>query len=307
MKLQKRQRSGLRKMREIFKIDKAIDIELSLPEKIERSLEILDLVYAKCQEQEVPMFVNFSGGKDSSACLLLAREIAGDKVECIFMSTLMELPGTVEFVKQEAERLKVTLHITDPIRDYMGDFSWWVRHYGYFPSFGYNFCNSRLKIRASRRYLRKIHGLKTMFRLNGVRQQESSRRKKMYKESPFVVPDGDLSGSYIVYPILEWTGDNIKEYLSINNFEVHKQYSAFGVSGCAYCPFYQKDIYFRILNAYPDIYDELIKLEDEIGKPAVSGNLYLKDIKAEFMANPEGIMERIGAPSEKIKRCKALC
>jgi hypothetical protein len=129
----------------------------------------------------------------------------------------------------------------------------------------------------------------------------------MYKNKGFAVPDGDLSGSYIVYPILEWSGDDVKEYLKLHNFESHKQYSAFGVSGCAYCPFYQPEIYQRILNVYPDIYDSIIELETDIGKPAASGNLFLKNIKEDFFANQEEIMKNLGEPKEKIKRCKSLC
>lgn len=294
-------------MKEVFTIDEKIDINKTLSEKIDTSLDIIEKVYNKSKEQEVPLFVNFSGGKDSSAVLLLAKEIAPKNTEAIYMTTRMELPGTIEFVQQEAKRLNVYLHITDPVIDYLGDFIYWARHFGYFPSFGYNYCNSRLKIRASRKYLRKLHGHKTMFRLNGVRQQESSRRKKMYAEKGFVVPDGDLAGSYIVYPILEWTGNDVKEYLALNNFESHKQYSAFGVSGCAYCPFYQVEIYQRILNVYPEIYDEIIKLEEELGKPSVSGNVFLKDLKRDFFANREEIVKKLGEPPEKIKRCKALC
>jgi 3'-phosphoadenosine 5'-phosphosulfate sulfotransferase (PAPS reductase)/FAD synthetase len=131
--------------KEIFKIDNKIDISKTLPEKIETSLDVISKVYQKSKEQEIPLFVNFSGGKDSSAVLLLAKEIAPKNTEAIYMTTRLELPGTVEFVKKEADRLGIYLHITDPVIDYMGDFAHWVKHYGYFPSFGYNFCNSRMK------------------------------------------------------------------------------------------------------------------------------------------------------------------
>lgn len=284
-----------------------INVFKTLEDKIETSLDIITEAAAKSKEQEIPLLVNFSGGKDSSAVLLLAKQVAPKNVEAIYMTTRMELPGTIEFVVAEAKRLDVPLHLTDPVRDYMGDFAYWVKRNGYFPSFGYNFCNSRLKIRASRRYLRGLFGRKHMYRLNGVRQQESTRRKNMYKDTEFIIPDKDLSGSFIVYPILEWTGNDVKEFLNLNNFESHKQYSSFGVSGCAYCPFYQKEIYQRVLAVYPDIYDPIIELENIVKNPSVSGNLYLRDIKAEFIANREEIIANLGEPKEKIKKCKATC
>lgn len=268
-------------------------------EKLNKSLEIIKEANKGATEAETSLLVNFSGGKDSSAVLLLAKEVT-DNVELIYMSSGIELPGSIEFVQEEAKRLGLKIHITDPVRDYLGDFEHWVRHYGYFPACGYAFCSSRLKIRPSRRYLRSVFGRKPMYRLNGVRKSESTRRKKMYKETPAIRPDGDLAGSFIVQPIQEWTGQDVKDYLEEKNFVVQKQYSAFGVSGCAYCPFYQVDIFHRILAVYPDIYDNIIKLEDELGLPSVSGRKFMRDIKANFMKNREEII----ANFEDLKQTK---
>lgn len=275
--------------------------EKTFEEKIQTSLNIIEEAYVESQKQEspAPLFVNFSGGKDSTAVLLLAKEVARDNVEAIYMSSGIEIPGTIEYVQKEAERYDIFLHVVDPVKHYLGDFAHWVRHYGYFPSFRYNFCSSRLKIRASRRYLRGIHGRKHMYRLNGVRQPESTRRQKMYKETPFILPDRDLSGSFMVFPILEWKGEDVKEYLKSKNIEVHKQYAEFGVSGCAYCPYYTEDIYHRILSVFPDIYDDIIKLEEEVGKPAVQRNVFLKDVKENFLKNKDEILKGFKETKEK--------
>jgi 3'-phosphoadenosine 5'-phosphosulfate sulfotransferase (PAPS reductase)/FAD synthetase len=138
-----------------------------------------------------------------------------------------------------------------------------------------------------------------MYRLNGVRQPESTRRKKMYKDTPFIIPDRDLSGSFMVFPILEWKGEDVKEYLKSKNVEIHKQYEEFGVSGCAYCPYYTEDIYHRILSVFPDIYDDIIKVEEEVGKPAVQRNVFLKDLKQNFIDNKEEIIKGFGNIKEK--------
>lgn len=271
-------------------MDLVFNSDKTFSEKIDTSLKIVEIAYNESKEQEVPLFVNFSGGKDSTACLLLAKEVSNENVEAIYMSSGIEIPGTIEYVQKEAERHDVILHVVDPVKHYMGDFAHWVRHYGYFPSFRYNFCSSRLKIRASRRYLRGIHGRKHMYRLNGVRQPESARRKKMYKDTPFIIPDRDLSGSFMVFPILEWKSEDVKEYLTKKKVEIHKQYQEFGVSGCAYCPYYTEDIYYRILSVFPNIYDDIIKLEEEVGKPAVQRNVYLKDLKENFEKNKNEIL-----------------
>ena len=258
-------------------------------EKIEQSLRVIEEANIGATAAGTPLLVNFSGGKDSSCVLLLAKKIT-DNVELIYMTSGIELPGSVEFVKEEAKRLNLKLHITDPVVDYKGDFFYWVKRYGYFPTCGCTFCSSRLKLRPSRSYLRKIFGRKHMYRLNGVRKSESSRRTKMYKEIPAIRPDRDLCGSFIVQPIQEWTGQDVKDFLQEEGFQVQKQYSAFGVSGCAYCPFYEELIYQRVLAVYPDIYEPFIELEKKLGKPAANGKKYLSDIKKNFLENREEIM-----------------
>lgn len=261
-------------------------------ELIDNSLKIMREANQKAIEAETPLLINFSGGKDSSCLLLLAKQ-ADAKVELMYMTSGLELPGCVEFVQQEADRAGLKLHITDPVRDYYGDFPYWVRKIGYFPSYQYNYCSVRLKIRPSRAYLRKIYGFKHIYRVNGVRKSESGRRSKIYKEKAPIRPDWENSGHFIVEPIQDWTGQDVRDYLEENNFKVQKLYNEFGVSGCAYCPFYQLEIYQRILNAYPDIYDSIIAVEDEIKKPAVGGNRFLRQVKEDFLANKEEIMARL--------------
>lgn len=251
-------------------------------ERVEKALEVMREASERAKKAGTPLFLNFSGGRDSSCLLLLAQKV-GANVEAIYMKSRLEIPGSIEFVKQQAEKLGLTLHITDPVDDYYGDFIYWVKRFGYFPSHGYTFCSSRLKIRPSRVYLRKIYGHAEMYRVNGVRRKESIRRRSIYKTTPPIRPDGDLKGSFMVQPIQEWSSDDVDRFLAENNFEVMKAYDNFGVSGCAYCPFYQPEIYKRIMEVYPNIYDEIIELEKELDKPSVIGNRFLGDIKEEFL------------------------
>lgn len=261
-------------------------------ELIENSLKIMKEASLRAREAETPLLINFSGGKDSSVLILLARQAEAD-VELMYMASGLELPGCIEFVEQEAKRFDLKLHITDPVRDYYGDFPYWVRKIGYFPSYAYNYCSVRLKIRPSRAYLRKIYGFKHIYRVNGVRKSESTRRTKIYKTKEPIRKDWENSGHFIVEPIQDWSGQDVVEFLNENNFKVQKLYNEFGVSGCAYCPFYQVEIYQRILNAYPTIYDDIIAVEDEIKKPAVGGNRFLHQLRDDFFENREEIMAQL--------------
>lgn len=269
-------------------------------EVLNKSLEVMAEADRRAKEAETPLLINFSGGKDSSCLILLAKQVNAN-FELLYMTSGLEIPGCLDFVKQEAERIGGKLHITDPVRDYYGDFPYWVRKYGYFPSYGYNYCSSRLKLRPSRAYLRKLYGFKHIYRVNGVRKSEGSRRMKIYKDKPAIRPDWENSGHFLVEPLHDWTGQDVKDYLAENNFKVQKLYNEFGVSGCAYCPFYQVEIYQRILNVYPDIYDPIIEVEDELKKPSVGGNRFLHQIKDDFFANREQIMTTL---NEKVKKEK---
>lgn len=268
--------------------EKYVDLEdtSTYEERVQTALNVMKEASERAKAAGTPLFLNFSGGRDSSCLLLLAQKV-GAEVEAIYMSSGLEIPGSIEFVKEQADKYNLKLHITDPVEDYYGDFNYWVKRFGYFPSHGYTYCSSRLKLRPSRAYLRKLYGHKEMYRVNGVRKKESTRRRAIYKNKPPIRKDGDLAGSFIVQPIQEWSSDDVDRFLAENNFEVMKAYDTFGVSGCAYCPFYQVSIYKKILKVYPNIYDKIIELEREIGKPSVIGNRFLGDIKEEFLREQE--------------------
>jgi len=271
--------------------------------KLEESYGIMRDAAQRAKEAETPLLINFSGGKDSSCLVLLAQDL-NIPVELNYMISGLELPGSIDFVLQAADKFKMKLHLIDPVIDYQGDFAYWVRRRGYFPARGYTYCSSRLKLRPSRAYFRKIFGFKPLYRVNGVRMAESPRRAKLYVGKEPIRKDKENSGHYLVQPILNWTGADVKEYLQERNFIPPKHYDDFGVSGCAYCPFYQVDIYHRILNEYPDldVYNNIIALEKEIGKPSVAGNKFLYEIKENFLANREEIMAQLNSKEIKNKK-----
>ncbi len=258
-----------------------IQLDLCGHDIIARKIEIAKSVIAEAHNKsEKPLIVNFSGGKDSCCTLLLALDVTDD-VECLYMKSGIDLPGSVDFVERQAKQFGVKLHITDPVRDYYGGFAYWVRRFGYFPNVIVNYCSSRLKLRPARAYLRKIYGNAALYKLTGVRRFESSRRVQIYSANQYIQEDWEHSGSYIVHPLLDWTDDDVKQFLNMRDFEINKNYKPFGVSGCYWCPFYEEKIYRRILKVYPNIYDEIISLEHEMGKPSVINHRFLGDIKSE--------------------------
>jgi len=222
------------------------------------------------------LVVNFSGGKDSVTVLLLAMEVS--EPVAWFMDTNITLPGTVQYVQNICKKLGASLMISHP-DDYKGDFYVYVKKYRYFPCVSRPWCSIKLKIRPQRAKMRQLWGKETVFKLTGVRRAESLRRMAIYRRNKIMIKDPEHSGSFTVHPILNWTDEDVRQYLESQGIEHHKGYKQFGVSGCFYCPFYQRRIYERILKVYPTIYDKIIALEKEIGKPSVVNHQWLWQIK----------------------------
>ena len=81
----------------------------------------------------------------------------------------------------------------------------------------------------------------------------------------------------------------MKEFLKQERIEVHSGYKLFGVSGCKWCPVHRRSIYKKILQKFPDLYDDFIELEREVNRPCVEGGRYwLRDIKTEVLEEAAG-------------------
>ena len=256
---------------------------------LQKTYEIISYVRSLT---DLPLIVNFSGGKDSSALLLATLDVT-ENVEALYMDSGITLPHTLDFVKKQAKHLGIKLHISYPEESLLE----LVERFGYFPMIHKPFCSIYLKIRPARHYFRSVYGKQTLYKLVAVRKSESTRRSSMYdwkrrkaKYYPVVdekfniIRDDEHRGSFMVYPILHWTDQNVLDFLEKKKFKVEKDYEDFGVSGCYWCPFYQESIYRRVLEAYPNIYDEIIALEKRLGKPSVGGKKFLWQIKESFMA-----------------------
>ncbi len=262
---------------------------------IQKSIQLLRKVVHSRLSQDIPLLINFSGGKDSLTCLLLSLK-ATDNVECLYMDSGMELPNTLEYVKKRCSEFGVPLTISHPERDAVGHrvipqcchlLPDYIRHFGYFPTAAKRYCSIWLKQRPLRVCLRKRFGNISLFKITGIRLAESSIRKWKYGSKKAIKkyggreirPDHEHSGSFLVMPILDWSEQQIIDFLAQEKVEIHSGYKIFGTSGCAWCPVMKPETAQKIQAVYPHIYDELLKAETEIGKAAWHHkNVWLKDI-----------------------------
>lgn len=265
-------------------VQRTLEGENILDVRIKESFAVIKRAVKKTGD--TPLIVNFSGGKDSMVLLDLVRRTT-DKYVCCYMISGIEFPEAIDFVKTLCERLDVRLLLSSPA-DYKGGFFSRLPIIGYFPTVQNNtlWCNRDLKIRPQKVVLKRVFGNQLFFKLNGVRRYESSRRMKMHRKTrDFMREDYHVSKSLMVFPILNWTDDDVKKYLKLRaiHVAVNPLYERYGVSGCYWCPFYQKQIYERILSLNPNLYDEFIEWETKLNKPCASGHTWLRDLKRQSL------------------------
>ena len=172
--------------------------------------------------------VAYSGGKDSDVILELTK-MAGVKYRAIYKNTTIDPVGTVKHCKEKGcEIVRPKNGIT---------FFKLVEQIG-FPNRFKRFCCKHLK-----EY--KILDMSII----GVRKSESTKRAERYKE-PI---ECRLYGSkkkhvQAIYPILEWSDDNVVEFIKERGIKCHPLYydeqGNFHVErrlGCVGCPLMSKN------------------------------------------------------------------
>ena len=152
-----------------------------------------------------PVELAYSGGKDSDVILNLAR-MAGIKFDAIYKNTTIDPPGTISHVLSQGD-----VRIVNPKYTFLQ----LVERNG-FPTRRARFCCSRLK-----EY--KIHD----FAIQGVRRCESVKRMANYSpDDPIICRTYGSKKNHvnIALPILNWTNDDVAEFVTRNNIQCHSQY-----------------------------------------------------------------------------------
>lgn len=271
--------------------------QLFLSRRLEESRMVVRMVAAVSKK---PLIIQFSGGRDSMAMLGLVKEVT-DNFVCAYMATGMEFKGVIQFVKDTCEKLGARLIISQPGL-HKGNIFKRIERFRTFPLMSTTWCCRDLKLRPQKKLLVKTFGKGTFYKLEGIRRFESTRRKfiyKAYSETP-IREDGEQRGSYEVFPILNWTDDDVLNFLEVKGLPTSGLYNEFGVSGCSWCPFYTADIYRRVLAKLPNHYDRWIDWETKLGMPSVSGHIFLRDLKRE-------VVEGIPMPYRRDTEAKTPC
>lgn len=188
-----------------------------LKKKVERAIKLIQSA-AKGHE---PIEVSYSGGKDSDVILELTK-MAGVQYRAIYKNTTIDPPGTI------AHALGKGAEVINPKKTFMQI----IEQKG-FPTMRARFCCGILK-----EY--KVLDVA----VQGIRRCESVKRMRRYKE-PEICRDygGKLGRARLIYPILDWTDDDVLRFIVSRGIQVHPLYyrsdGTIDVSrrlGCQCCP-----------------------------------------------------------------------
>lgn len=204
---------------------------LVLDEKVKESITFIKKVAD--DYKDMPMFISFSGGKDSVATALLVKEAKIGDIPLFFSDTTLEYPETYEFIEQFAEKHKFRL-IKDPetqnfyrserdffeICDELGP-----------PSMTYRWCCTVFKSYPVNEFYKTMG--KDILTFDGVRSAESFSRKN-YSEISRVKK---IPRQLATYPILYWREADVWFYTLFNKIDYNPLYDLGHTRvGCWVCP-----------------------------------------------------------------------
>ena len=185
-----------------------------LQKKVDFAIKLLQSI-----PQDGDIELSYSGGKDSDAILELAK-MAGIPYRAIYKATTIDPPGTIAHAKAagaEIIRPKKT-------------FFQLISECGFPSRFSRNCCSELKEYKVCDRAIQ------------GIRRSESRKRAERYKE-PEVCRVYSAKKKVKVYlPILEWTDQDVAEFIKERNIKCHPLYyrdGQFDVTqrlGCMGCP-----------------------------------------------------------------------
>lgn len=214
-------------------------VNKNLQKKIDQAIKLLKVF----NDPKKPMEIAYSGGKDSDVILQLARE-ARVSYRAIYRNTTIDPPGTIAHVKA------MGVEILQPKKTFFQ----LIEECG-LPNRFMRFCC---------RYLKEYKVLDTS--VMGIRKAESRKRSEMYQEPTECKVYGSKEDCVeAVYPILEWTDEDVAEFITDRKIicapVYYDEQGHFHVErrlGCIACPLASKNIRIRQFKKYSGVFRQYV-------------------------------------------------
>jgi phosphoadenosine phosphosulfate reductase len=196
---------------------------------------------------ETPVYVSFSGGKDSLTTLDLTRSAIKKPIKVFFANTGIEFPETVEFARNFCKNNNIEL-IEVKVND-----AFWEN----LPSFGppakdFRWCCKVCKLAPINSVIEECTRTgKKCLTIDGKRKYESFTRSRIApkEENPFV------PGQVSLFPIRNWRAIEIWLYIYYRKLDYNPLYDqGFERVGCWLCPAELGAEYQRFGELHPELF-----------------------------------------------------
>ena len=194
-----------------------------------------------------PVYVSFSGGKDSLTTLDLTRSAVNKPIKVFFANTGIEFPETVEFIRRFCKENNIEL-----IEVEAGGAFW-----ENLPSFGppakdFRWCCKVCKLAPINLVMEECtQGGRKCLTIDGKRRYESFSRSRIApkEENPFI------PGQVSVFPIRNWRAIEVWLYIFYRRLKYNPLYDmGFERVGCWLCPSELSAEYCRFKELHPELF-----------------------------------------------------
>lgn len=197
--------------------------------------------------KDSPVYVSFSGGKDSLTTLDLTRSAVKKPVKVFFANTGIEFPETVEFARSFCKKNNIEL-----IEVEAGNAFWEnLQSFGP-PAKDFRWCCKVCKLAPINTVMEECtRGGRKCLTIDGKRKYESFVRSRIApkEENPFI------PGQVSVFPIRNWRAIEVWLYIFYRRLDYNPLYDmGFERVGCWLCPAELSAEYYRFRELHPDLF-----------------------------------------------------
>lgn len=197
--------------------------------------------------RDSPVYVSFSGGKDSLTTLDLTRSAVKKPIKVFFANTGIEFPETVEFAHRFCKENNIDLievNVNEAFWKNLPDFGP--------PAKDFRWCCKVCKLAPINSVIEECTRTgKKCLTIDGKRRYESFTRSRIApkEENPFI------PGQVSVFPIRNWRAIEVWLYIFYRKLEYNPLYDeGFERVGCWLCPAELSAEYYRFGQLHPELF-----------------------------------------------------
>jgi len=203
------------------------------------------------------ILLSFSGGKDSTALLLHAKEmdLLGSS-DIVYCDTGWENPDTYDYIQYVGDKLGKEIIALKPEYDFIE----LAKKKKRFPSSQARFCTEKLKLKPMKKYIAQF--LPDCEIWVGVRAQESASRSKLPMRAYADYYECDM-----YRPLIQWSWQEVFDIMKKHGIKPNPLYSN-GMKrvGCFPCIMSSLEELRNMFDRYPETLNKLIEAEEAIGR-----------------------------------------